>query len=253
MRHSHIDRVFTTMVDYNVSAYEKLVTSTLSTFASETDRKLYVDLKRNHNNVSHTKVFGAIQKNHFHYELTPAGKRLYNDPSQFRNMFNEQALAFSLQYRGSILFPYRAMLKVMLQLDSLNQFEFVVAPFLMKGTSDKDIQDAVDRVKMLRHLYGNVRKISNAQKALILRDVNSRFGLSLVFNDVWTKRTSAYNQFGYFGNHLSSLVQSIKQRDGKIVKDAAAGNAEIQSVLNATASVESLSGNPAGLLSYYSS
>ena len=52
--------------------------------------------------------------------------------------------------------------------------------------------------------------MNEANRETILDELNELFGSQYSLTDIWTKRTTLYNQYGYFRNHLSIFSDFIK-------------------------------------------
>ena len=50
-----------------------------------------------------------------------------------------------------------------------------------------------------------------------LAELNVLFGSHYTLTDVWTKRTTLYNQYGYFRNHLSLFEDFIEIKNQNIL------------------------------------
>ena len=60
--------------------------------------------------------------------------------------------------------------------------------------------------------------ISEANRKSILKELNDYFGTNYNATEIWTQRTTIYNQFVYFRNHLALFTEFIKiDSEGKIV------------------------------------
>ena len=203
-RQSGVKRIFRTIGDYTQEAFNTLIIPTLQKFNRDDERILISKLKINHNNVSHTEKLGIIEKNGKLYNLTEIGKHLFHDQNLFDFIFKEQLLKYYEvdQNSNQILFPYRNLLRIFLYFDSISRFEFLYAVYSIFGSSSDYIQEAVERINYLRDTYSNIDILSSENKSKVLDLINAKFDVNFNFNDIWTSRTTAYNQFNYFKNHL---------------------------------------------------
>ena len=72
----------------------------------------------------------------------------------------------------------------------------------MRSTSDAAIQEAIERIQYLRDTYPNIDILSEANKEKVLDIINTKYDVQFGFKDIWTSRTTTYNQFNYFKKHL---------------------------------------------------
>lgn len=215
-RKSHYKRIFKTLGDMSVDTYRALVMPTMRKFSSVEQILPIAKIKINHNNVSHTERLGLIIKDKNGYKLSPLGVELFRKKVDFESVFRRQMLRFSLvdDSKGKrILFPYRAYLKILLEVKSINFIEFVFGIYSMIDSSDDSIQDAIDNIKHLRDKYVNLEILNEANKPKVLKELNSYFGTSFSETDIWVKKTTIVNQYIYFRNHLALLEKFIKIGD----------------------------------------
>ncbi len=204
-RKSGMKRKFRTIGDYNIKAYiDNLVLPTLDFFKSDNDQHTNKELKFSHNNVSHTQKIGAIIKTKQLYHMSLVGKELIANRDSYEALFQEQLLKYA-EYdvsSGDFLFPYRASLTLFQNFQQLSRFEFLYSLYSLQGSTDDDIKDAVDKILYLRETYPNIEVLSEENKKRVLSLINTKFNSNFNFKDVWTSRTTAYNQFNYFKKHL---------------------------------------------------
>lgn len=204
-RKSKVKRVFVSLGDYTLDAYlDSLIMPTLKKFTNTETEMNGADLKCNHNNVSHAVRMGVIAKKGRKYNMTPLGKSLLADPSIYPSMSKEQLLKYYCVNKddGSILFPYRALLKIFLEFDSVTRFEFLYCIYSLRSTSDSAIHEAAGRIRYLRDTYPNINILSENNKEKVLEILNTKYDVHFGFKDIWTSRTTTYNQFNYFKKHL---------------------------------------------------
>lgn len=117
-----------------------------------------------------------------------------------------------------ILFPYRACIKVLLEVGNINIHEFAFPIYSMDDSTPESIERAIADIKYLRDNYKNLYLISEANRKTILKELNDHFGTNYNATEIWTQRTTIYNQFVYFRNHLALFTEFIKiDSEGKIV------------------------------------
>ena len=116
-----------------------------------------------------------------------------------------------------ILFPYRACIKVLLDVGSINIHEFSFAIYSMDDSTPDSIERAIADINYLRENYKNLNLVSEANRNTILNELNDYFGTNYNETEIWTQRTTIYNQFVYFRNHLSLFTEFINiDSEGKI-------------------------------------
>ena len=214
-RKSGYKRIFKTLGDYTIDAYFKsLVEPTINKFKPNKKTITNKDLKINHNNVSHTLRLGLIIKDKKNYNLTPLGEKYLDGKINNTMLFKRQMLRYSSYLEDSndtrLLFPYRSCLKIIEKTRLLNFFEFAFGVYTLYDSSNESIQEAIDSILILREKYPNLLLVNEANRSVILDELNQLFGSSYSITDIWTKRTTLYNQYNYFRNHLSILSDFIK-------------------------------------------
>jgi superfamily II DNA or RNA helicase/uncharacterized protein YehS (DUF1456 family) len=214
-RKSGYKRIFKTLGDYSVDAYfNSLVQPTIDKFKPNKLTISNKEAKINNNNVSHTLRLGLIVQDEKNYNITPLGKKYLEGKIDNNLLFKRQMLRYSTYFEDSndtrLLFPYRACLKIIEQTKSLNFFEFAFGVNTLYDSSNESVQDAISSILILREKYPNLLLVNEANREPILEELNSLFGSQYSLTDIWTKRTTLYNQYGYFRNHLSIFTDFIK-------------------------------------------
>jgi len=216
-RKSGSQRVFRTIGDYSwASYYSSLIKPALEAFKSPTflvEKKLISNI--NHNAASHGTKLGAFEpvgSNSF--RLTEIGKLIKNTPSQFEEIFKEQILKYHEPNREIVLFPYREILKLLCEFQSISFFEFC---FSVAGVSEisPDFHSVIsDRFEYVRNSYVNIDMASEKNKLDILKKLNSELGTTFTAKDVWTTSTTVANQWMYWRNHLSLFDPAVEIGNG---------------------------------------
>lgn len=214
-RKSQYKRIFKTLGDYSVDSYrDHLVLPTIRRFTSEYQLLPMDTIKINHNNISHTERLGLIVKDNKKYKLSPLGIQLFRNKIEFKSVFKRQMLRyFSLvsdKQGNRILFPYRACLKILLEVKSINFIEFVFCIYSMIDYSENSINEAIEDIKYIRNNYSNVEILNKVNKPKILEELNKYFITSFSETDIWAKKTTISNQYIYFRNHLALFEEHIK-------------------------------------------
>lgn len=222
-RKSSQKRIFKTLGDYSVDSYYKnLVKPTIKAYQGKTNVLDINKIKVNNNNVSHTKRLGLIINDKKNYSITPLGEKYRKGEIKDTDLFKRQMLRYfsSLEDGNAerILFPYRACIKVLLEVGCINIHEFAFAIYSMDDSTPESIERAIADIKYLRKNYKNLYLISEANRKSILKELNDYFGTNYNATEIWTQRTTIYNQFVYFRNHLALFTEFIKiDSEGKIV------------------------------------
>lgn len=221
-RRSNYQRIFKTLGDYASDSYKtNLVSTTISKFKKPNQFVDPSELKVNHNNVSHTERLGLIQKTDKGYKLTPIGIQYWNKKIDFKSLFRKQMLRYSeaTEEGGQVrsLFPYRTCLKILLEVKSINFIEFAFAIYTLYDSSDESIKGAIEDINYLRVHYPNLHLTSEANKKVVLDELNKHFGTSFQETDIWSKKTTINNQFIYFREHLSLFDDFIECNSQRVM------------------------------------
>lgn len=214
-RKSGYKRIFKTLGDYSVDSYfNSLVQPTIDKYKPSKPTITNKEAKINNNNVSHTLRLGLIVKDKKNYNITPLGKKYLDGEIDNKTLFKRQMLRYSTYLEDSndsrLLFPYRACLKIIGKTKSLNFFEFAFGVNTLYDSSNESVQEAINSILILREKYPNLLLVNEANRDTILNELNELFGSQYSLTDIWTKRTTLYNQYGYFRNHLSVFSDFIE-------------------------------------------
>ncbi|NFN85902.1 DEAD/DEAH box helicase [Clostridium sporogenes] len=247
-RKSDVKRVFVSIGDYTLEAYkDSLVMPTLKLFSSLDEKLEGNKLKINHNNVSHSVRMGVIKKEGKLYSITPIGRELLEDESKYQSIVKEQLLkSYCINKKeDTILFPYRAILKILLEFNYITRFEFLYCIYSLRGTTKEYIQESIERIYYLRNTYPNIDILSEENKIKVLDLINSKYDVQFGFKDIWTSRTTTYNQFNYFKKHLwifSNIFDTDdrSKNDREKIRLLPGTQASISELLNLTSQVESI-------------
>jgi hypothetical protein len=241
-RKSGSERVFRTIGDYSWSSYySSLIKPALEAFDSPTslvEKKLISSI--NHNAASHGTKLGAFEPvapNSF--RLTEIGKLIKNSPSHFDEIFKEQILKYHEPNKEIVLFPYREILKLLCEFQSISFFEFC---FSVAGVSEvsPDFHSVISqRFEYVRNSYVNIDMASEKNKLAILKKLNSELDTTFTPKDVWTTSTTVANQWMYWRNHLSLFDPAVEiGNGGKQLLVAPERIQEIRDLLANTHSIE---------------
>lgn len=244
-RKSEVKRVFVSIGDYSLDAFrDSLILPTLKKFTSANAIMDSNDLKCSHNNVSHAVRMGVISKKGRKYTLTALGKELLADQSAYSSIAKEQLLKYYCinKENGAILFPYRALFKIFLTFEHITRFEFLYCIYSLRDTSDDSIQEAVRRIQYLRDTYPKIDILSETNKEKLLDIINAKYNVHFGFKDIWTSRTTTYNQFNYFKKHLWEFdhifITTESKQDKEKIRINPGSQAAIYELLNLTSEIE---------------
>lgn len=224
-RTSGFTRVFRTFGDYNYESYRvSCIEPTIAKFKNDYDILSNSEIAINHNNVSHTVKMGLIEKGPSGYSLTDLGIAYKNKLLSFKDLFTMQMLRYFENNANttSTLFPYRNFLKVMTKFEYITKLEFVFSLYISKGSSQSDVDDAIRRIEEIRNTYPNIELLSDENKKKVLSILNLKYGTEFNHSDIWTSRTTVYNQYNYFKNHVlcfDEIFTDDKQTEAIIRKE----------------------------------
>ncbi|MGX7364682.1 DEAD/DEAH box helicase family protein [Aerococcus suis] len=217
-RKSKQKRFFVSIGDYNIPTFKNnLVLPTL-----ELIKKLRIsekitrkDIVINNNNISHAHKFGVITKENNTYRLTDLGQQIIDDNNIFDESIERQLLTYySLnKEKKSVLFPYRALLKVLKHTKWISRLEFIYCIFILQSTDDISIKESIERIFEIRDAFPRIEILNKTNQESVLKILNQKYNVNFSFADVWTSRTTTYNQFNYFKAHLMLLEKIVDEND----------------------------------------
>ena len=208
-RGSTIVRVFKTIADYNYKALkESLIDPTIARFEANSAPKTREEILINNNNISHTQRLGLIRRVNKTYELTPLGHQYKDRGIEFTELFTKQMLYYSIESDGHTMYPYRAALKVLSKVQTLNYLEFLYGLYSMDISipEDEAVGETVARIEILREAYPNIMSTSMGNQETVRTMLNDIMEIEYSERDVWTDRTTTGNQYRFFLNHISLLT-----------------------------------------------
>lgn len=209
-RGSTIVRVFKTIADYNYKALQSsLIDPTIARFDSVSAKRKRSEILVNNNNVSHTQRLGLIRKTaDSEFELTPLGWQYKCGEVAFIDLFTNQMLHYSIESEGQTMYPYRAALRVLMRVKSLNYLEFLYGLYSMDISipESEAVDETVAKIEILREAYPNIMATSSGNQETIRNMLNDIMGIDYSERDVWTDRTTTGNQYRFFLNHISLLT-----------------------------------------------
>lgn len=217
-RGSSMVRGFKTIADYNYEALKQsLIDPTIDCFPSPDERVSRTDISINNNNISHTQRLGLIRKVGKKYELTELGRQYRDGGIDFIELFTKQMLYYSIERGGHTFYPYRAALKVLARVKTLNYLEFLYGLYAMDISlpEEEAVEETVARIELLRGAYPNIMATSMGNQETVRTILNDFMRIEYSERDVWTDRTTTGNQFRFFLNHISLLTDCFIIRSPK--------------------------------------
>lgn len=213
-RKGDFTRIFKTLCDYTPAKLEEsLIAPTFAIIGDDADA-IYSskDIRINNNNVSHCKRVGLlkeVEKNK--YKMSPLGLLYKRKEIEFLDLLKNQFLLYSERHNEGILFPYRVAINFMMSIRHVNYIQFLYSLFSIQFSDGKpDLEEAISVAKEISNIYPNILLTSEANKNEILEDLNSRYSKSFSYNNVWTDRTTAGNQYRYLIRHLEIYPDCFK-------------------------------------------
>jgi hypothetical protein len=115
-------------------------------------------------------------------------------------------------------------IKILNQIKSLNELEFLYGIYICKNTSDIEIQRCIERIKEIRNMNISLeyfRQNINSLEKLISK-LNIKFKSQLEKNNFelkdFLKLGRLGGEFKYFGNHITTLwKEKFKFDDNKTI------------------------------------
>lgn len=219
VRRSTQTKSFMPLGDYAYDTYLKnLVKPTINKFKNDLDELDTEALKVNHNNISHTLRVGLIEKiDNEKYRLTSKGKQFKHDEISFEEIMKESMLNFESKIAEG-LYPYRTILKVLLEIKKFNYLEFLYGLYTIPNSSEKSLIDSINKIKEIRNLYPNLDILSQQNKENVLNILNDKYDVTFSFDEAWGSTTTK-NKFLYFKNHLKLFKDITVQGDQISLED----------------------------------
>lgn len=216
-RKGDFTRIFKTLCDYTPTKLEEsLIAPTFALISNDPDA-IYSskDIRINNNNVSHCKRVGflkEIEKNK--YKLSQLGLLYKEERIEFLDLLRNQFLLYREQHQEGVLFPYRDAIKFMINVENVNYIQFLYSLFSIQFSHDKpDLEQAIKVAKEIAEAYPNILLTNEANKSEILEDLNSKYSKSFSYNNVWTDRTTAGNQYRYLMRHLEVYTDCFQTKN----------------------------------------
>jgi hypothetical protein len=130
-------------------------------------------------------------------------------------------------------------LRVIAELGYITKFEFVYSLYIGKHFGERGEREAVERVQYLRTTYPNIEILNETNKRIVLEVLNSKFDTTLTFEDIWSSRTTVYNQFNYILKHLLSWPDIFDDKAPKNeIRLLPGGKERIKEILDKSSEIE---------------
>ena len=240
-RGSSRTRNFRTMGDYTPSKFqESLINPTLERFSGPDVIVPRSALKVNNNNVGHSEKLGLIETiDGSQARLTPLGKLYLEQGISFNDLFKNQLFKYrDRKIDGSLVFPYRTFARTMQLAGPIEYLDFLYGIYPIDATQNENaaVSEAVDRINKLRAL-NLIPKVANEKSRLEILDLlTESTSIPMTYNDVWTDRTTTYNQFRYFRRHLE-LFGDVFADDANVFSIKDEGLVKLDEYLDETSSI----------------
>jgi len=221
-RVSSYTRVFKTLADYTVSTLSKsLIDPTLDRFSGINDSVPIEDLRINNNNVSHCRRLGLIIDDPGRKgcaKLTYIGKIYKSKKVTFAEVVMNQMLIWRQPTADGSIHPYRLAFQYLRQMKSLNGYEFIYGLYSITSAKSPGytLDNGIRKCKKMRQTYPNIKMSSESSKKILLDALNSDHPYPFPYNDVWTDRTTTWNQYRYTVAHLSLWLDLFAFKDGEL-------------------------------------
>ncbi|MBR5711449.1 MAG: DEAD/DEAH box helicase family protein [Thermoguttaceae bacterium] len=246
-RASGVARTFRTIGDYNiVTFYENLVEPTLKKFQNRSIGLSRNDLRIDNNNVSHCERIGAIYEEDQLFYVSDVGKALLDHPDKYVDIFKEQMLKYydPDSITPKPMFPYRMAMSVLAELEYITRFELAYSLYIGKNVGKEGVDEAIKIVNYLRDTYANIEFLNDTNKRIELEALNLKFNTTLSYDDIWTTRTTVYNQYNYLKKHLLIWDDIFDAESKKSeIKLLPGGDEKIVALLEKSAEIEQLAEN----------
>ncbi len=186
------------------------------------DKFLDIYKKKDHNIISHMKRVGILEEKNNNYKLNTFGL-LYLKNQTFEQFKIIVKNNFLIQDNISF-FPYIMSIKILNQIKTLNELEFLYGIYICKNTSDIEIQKCIERIKEIRNMNISLeyfRQNINSLEKLISK-LNIKFKSQLDKNNFelkdFLKLGRLGGEFKYFGDHITTLwKKEFKFDDNKTI------------------------------------
>ena len=242
-RTSGVKRTFRTVGDYNIEAYYlQLVLPTLKLYPNSSLGLPREQITIDHNNVSHCVKIGALIERDLKFYITDIGKALLEYPELYKDIFKEQMLKY---YELDAItripkFPYRTAFRVLQEINEISRLEFAYSLYIVKNFGEQGVREVLSRIKYIRDTYPNIEILNTVNKKIVLEVLNAKYDTTLSYEDIWTSRTTVYNQFNYIKKHFFVWDQLFDLgAPNDVIRLLPDGGKKIQELLEKSSEIES--------------
>lgn len=216
VRRSSARKLVKPIGDYaHETMFDVLATPTVKMFEKDDDVIPTAKLRFHNNNVSHSERLRLIEKTNAGYRLTSLGKKFKHTEVDNEEVMRLAMLAYNCGTGGHDLYPYRAILEILLSVNHLSFVEFLFGVYPLQASSPSSVTEAVQIINGIREKYPDVSSATQANKRRILDDLNARYDTSFTVSETWGS-TTVNNKFIYFRKHLS-VFDGISIHEKKIL------------------------------------
>lgn len=203
VRRSSAKKLVKPIGDYaHETMFEELAIPTVKMFPDEQSILPTTKLRFHNNNVSHSERLKLIEKTEGGYKLTHLGMKLKEGEVDNEEVMRLAMLSYNCGVGGEDLYPYRAILEILLAVNQISFIEFLFGVYPIQDSSTSSINEAVQVVNYIREMYPEITSATTANKRKILDDLNEKYGTSFTVSEMWGS-TTVSNKFIYFRKHLS--------------------------------------------------
>lgn len=232
-----VDRRIRTLADYTPEMLEEsLIRPTVAKFDGPRGDLRRDEIRINNNNVGHAEKLGVIQSNAARlFNLTEVGARYSAGEAALADVIRNQILIYRDKQSGR--YPYRLVLEFMMEMGRLTHWDFL---FGIYSSSPLEIEtdivaNATARARSVAQYAAAATVATDENKSLLTAELNERTGLNLLHNDIWTDRTSAFNQFRYFLRHFELFDTVFDAHPRELVMSGSDGKQKIEDLLDRSA------------------
>jgi superfamily II DNA or RNA helicase len=218
-RTSAVTRRLKTIADYTPEKLqESLIDPTIKRFRSSGQVLKRAQIHVNNNNIGHTQRLGLITaSSRSNFVLTELGDMYRRRKVRFVDLFRNQVMIYrDPAFSDHAVFPYRIFLEFLLRKESLGYWDFLFGPYLIDPANsiDGEIQLAIERCNRVSTIAPNPEIAGERAKKEIFEKLRESIDAAITFNELWTDRTTAANQFRYFSRHLSLFGDVLEVSGG---------------------------------------
>ena len=194
-------------------------------------KRMYINISGkkevDHNWASHSKYAGIIDVSKTHYSLTDNGLEFKKKPS-YENFVN--SLKKILKNNTLEFYPYKSSFKILEKVKILTNIEFLWGIYIMKDTSNNEIEKCIKRIQNIRKVEIDYEKFNNLKDLYYIistiNDLNFKYKDQIeicqqnelkkkfeVVDFVGLTLSRLSLEFEYFKNHLTLIWPEKYSKD----------------------------------------